>query len=438
MKEIFERLKADFEYTTGYEYVGLVKSIGAGFAARTHELMSKLRHIERQAFITTADEDALYLHGGELLELKAERTAEGNVVFSGQDGSVIPSGTVVKFNDIEYRTTKSETIIYRTYAIDAAVDGDKLTLPVRSWVVTGKYQVYAPADASQHPIDTAGTPTTQYLLQRQQLEGIDWKKLGSELVGIDTPNGVVLDAGSITNGQRIVVTRKYSDVIAATAVKSGAKGNRLKSELLKLSVTLPGVDDARVSVMNGGRDVEPTEEYRLRVKQFLSKPNAPFSKSDISQTIINAVPNLKYAWVKGGELERGKVKVFIMNHDFEASAEEQADALTATQSIRPAQMPEDSVTVTDADVRKIDVVINNLTPPTAELEEEVRRNIKHIFNTDLFEKGITTQQIESAVYRSEYSRQRVQSFTVESGSCARVSGVFWKLSNVNFTYKSTT
>jgi hypothetical protein len=32
MKEIFERLKADFEYTTGYEYVGLVKSIGAGFA----------------------------------------------------------------------------------------------------------------------------------------------------------------------------------------------------------------------------------------------------------------------------------------------------------------------------------------------------------------------------------------------------------------------
>jgi predicted nucleic acid-binding protein len=48
---------------------------------------------------------------------------------------------------------------------------------------------------------------------------------------------VVLDAGNITNGQRIVVTRKYSDVIAATAVKSGAKGNRLKSELLKPILT---------------------------------------------------------------------------------------------------------------------------------------------------------------------------------------------------------
>jgi hypothetical protein len=57
-------------------------------------------------------------------------------------------------------------------------------------------------------------------------------------------------------------------VIAATAVKAGARGNRLKSERLKLSVTLPGVDDARVSVMNGGKDVEPTEDYRLRVKQF--------------------------------------------------------------------------------------------------------------------------------------------------------------------------
>jgi predicted component of type VI protein secretion system len=40
---------------------------------------------------------------------------------------------------------------------------------------------------------------------------------------------------------------------------------------------------------------------------------------------------------------------------------------------------------------------------TAELEEEVRRNVKHIFNTDLFEKAVTLQQIESAVYRSEYS-----------------------------------
>jgi uncharacterized phage protein gp47/JayE len=102
--------------------------------------VSKLRHIERQAFITTADEDALYLHGGELLELKAERTAEGNIVFSGQDGSVIPSGAVVKFNDIEYRTTNRETIIYRTYATSSAeialadsVISDTVLLVIRAW-----------------------------------------------------------------------------------------------------------------------------------------------------------------------------------------------------------------------------------------------------------------------------------------------------------------
>jgi uncharacterized phage protein gp47/JayE len=106
-----------------------------------------------------------------------------------------------------------------------------------------------------------------------------------------------------------------------------------------LSETLSDVDDARVSVMDGGRDIESSDNYRFRIKQLLSRPNAPFSKSDISTKIITAVPNLKYAWVKGGELARGKVKVYIMNQNFSTSADEQTAALRAVQSIRPAQMP---------------------------------------------------------------------------------------------------
>jgi hypothetical protein len=137
--------------------------------------------IRAWSYIPTADEDALYLHGGELLELKAERNAEGNVVFSGQDAGV-------------------------------------------RWRI--------------NLILTSNNPT------------LNWQNQSVPI------NCRIYCVGS--------------------------------------------VDDA----CTFSRPV-------LYIIEFYHR--------------ANAVPNLKYAWVKGGELERGKVKVFIMNHDFEASAEEQAE-----------------------------------------------------------------------------------------------------------------
>ncbi len=77
MKEIWDKLKVDFEYYTGGKYIGLVKAIGAGFASRLSEFTSKLNFIEKQAFIETADRDYLYLHTGDLLPPKGSEVAEG-------------------------------------------------------------------------------------------------------------------------------------------------------------------------------------------------------------------------------------------------------------------------------------------------------------------------------------------------------------------------
>jgi len=79
MNDIFERLKVDFQYITGFMYKGLVASIGLGFASRLEEFASKLGFIEKQAFISTADKEYLYLKTGRLLPPKPALTAGGKV-----------------------------------------------------------------------------------------------------------------------------------------------------------------------------------------------------------------------------------------------------------------------------------------------------------------------------------------------------------------------
>lgn len=398
MIEILDKLKADFEYFTGGKYVGLVKALGAGFASRLHEFSSKLNFIEKQAFIETADKDYLYLHAGHLLAPKPSAVSEGFVVFFGEVGATVPVGTEIKDDKGGY-TTKVEGVVQRVqFTSIASVKGGRVTLPAN-----------------------LGVPSCVCVVN------------GVSVSATSTRLGFSFSSNSINQGDSVTVQVDKTNAVAVFSSVSGVEANRSFGDRLKTKVTIAGINkDAGVLSLSGGKDAENVEDYRKRVKFFMANPQAPFSENHIKALVLENVPTLKYAWVKGGEVESGRVKVYIINNEYNLTQAENVSAKNLVETIRPAQMKSELITIGLPVVRVQDVVIKDLLPFSEEMKEEVRKNIEYLFSVDLFERGIKLADIESTVYRTTRGLERVESFTVLAGSFLAESRTFRRLGNVVF------
>ena len=398
MEEILNKLKADFEYFTGGKYVGLVKAIGAGFASRLHEFSSKLNFIEKQAFVETADKDYLYLHAGYLLPPKGAEVAVGSVVFFGTIGATVPIGTEIKDDKSSY-ITRVEGVVQRVQftGVASVVDGT-VTLP-----------------------------------PNLEIPSCNCVANGVSVSATSTSLGFSFPAGNIIHGDTVIVQVDKTDAVSVFSNESGEQANRSFGDKLKTKVTIAGINkEAGVLVLSGGKDAEKVEDYRKRVKFFMANPQAPFSVNNIKMLLLENMPTLKHVWVKGGEVEDGKVKVYIVNGEYSITQDEISLAKKLIESIRPAQMKPDFIEVNLPIVKTQDVVIENLLPASEEMKEEVRKNIEYLFSVDLFEKEIKQADIESTIYRTERGLERVSSFSVLAGSFLSESITLRKLGNVIF------
>lgn len=108
-----------------------VRIAARAFAGAAHELHGHLAWAARQAFVSTADEDNLVLHGAEVgVPRKVATYATGNVTLSGTNGVGIPAGTRLQRADgVLYDVTTgaaiasgTATVIVR--ALTAGADGN--------------------------------------------------------------------------------------------------------------------------------------------------------------------------------------------------------------------------------------------------------------------------------------------------------------------------
>lgn len=398
MKDILDKLKTDFEYYTGGRYVGLVKAIGAGFASRLSEFTSKLGFIEKQAFISTADKDYLYLHAGNLLEPKPSLVSVGFVVFFGELGAIIPTGTQIQDDDSDFKTLSDDVIINYEFTGNVVVVDERASLPANTEV-----------------------PSCVCVVN------------GVIKNAISSIGSFSFEAGNLVDGEAVIVQVNKSGLVSVECTVAGILGNRELSDELKTKTTLEGINkELGVINISGGEDAEAVEDYRARVKYWLSNPQAPFSENHIREHLLNEVPTLKYVWIKGGDFEEGKVKIFVLNETDSLSQEESDRVVELTGNIKPAQMNPDFITVQLPVISVINVVIADLLPSHNEMKDEVRKNIEYLFDTDTFEKGISVNQIESTIYGTEFAGERVTSFSVVSGSFVPTTDTYWKLGSVVF------
>ena len=398
MQTILDKLKADFEYYTGAKYRGLIKAIGAGFASRLSEFQGKLSWIERQAFVSTADKEYLYLHAGELLPPKPAETATGYVIFLGNAGAEIPIGTEIKDDNSEYTTqSASEIEAYEFTETASVVDGQAILPP------------------------------------QPEVPSCECVANGEAKTAISSSDAFTFEAGTIQNGDSVTVKLSKSPLVAVISNTSGELGNKEFGEELKTKVTIDSINqEVFVYSISGGADEEDVEEYRARVKYFLANPQAPFSANHIRAELINGISTLKYVWVKGGEEEDGHVKIFVLNKDSNLSAEEEEQAIEIVQSLRPPQMNPANLTTSAPILKTTSIKIAEIYPSHDQMTDAVSKNLHTLFDDDLFERGVSEDAINSVIYRTEVNGERVQSFRLVSGACEAEDYTQWILGTVSF------
>jgi len=398
MEEIFKKLKVDFQFLTGYDYKGLVASIGAGFASRLSEFNSKLDFIKKQAFIATADKDYLYLHSGKMLSPKPPETAKGIVVFYGEEFVLVNSGTEIKDDNGSFRTLADATI--SKIILNGSVS-------VANGIAIFVYQA--------HEITNC----------KGEVNGVQ-----KDITVIDSDT-LQFEAGLLQDGETVQIITRHTATVQVTAVDSGIKGNRELNDVLKTKTTIENVDkEVGVILIAGGKDEESVEDYRKRVEEFIRNPQSPFNDNNIEYTLLNGIGTLKYVWVKS--VLEGTVQIIALNENMSLTQNEISTIVDKTKSIAPAQMDITAITATVPTVTGVQVVIQYLSPTSDGLKSAVEKNIEYIYNTDMYEKGISVSQLEATIYKTTNGAEQVDSFTLVSGETAPTDNVFWKYTGTTF------
>ena len=398
MDDIFQKLKTDFEFVTGWIYKGLAQALGAGYASRLKEFDDKLEFIKKNAFISTADKDYLYLNASNMISPNPAYIAQGLVVFYGINGSVIIAGTEIKDDNGTSKTISDVTIAETTLNGTVTVADGIATITIANQL----------------------TNTTALV-----------NAISKQITIIDGET-IQFEAGILATGSAVEI--KVSNALAnVVADEAGIAGNRVLNDVLKLKITIAGVNTEFGALqISGGADDEDVEAYRQRVMFFMSNPQAPFSKPNIIATNLERLSTLKFVWVKGGEVVDGTVQVISINNDYGLTAYEIDEISKNTKAIAPANLDTTAITVTNATVTSVDVVIEDLLPSSSGLQNEIRKNIEYFFDNDMYEKEITRSNLEAIIYRTTNGAEVVESFTLVSGWQTGVLNTFWKLDNVIF------
>jgi uncharacterized phage protein gp47/JayE len=402
VEDIFKKLKVDYEFVTGWIYKGLASALGAGFASRLKEFTDKLNFIKKQAFVATADKDYLYLNASELLPPKPAEIANGLVVFYGENGSVVPADTEIKDDNGVFKVISDATIAQTILNGTATVADGIATMIISNQL----------------------TSTTALVNDT------------SKQITIIDGDTIQFEAGTLQTGGavEIKVNNAPASVVAGEA---GIVGNRDLNDVLKLKITIAGVNTELGALqISGGVDDEDVEVYRQRVIYFKSNPQAPFSKQNIVATNKERLKTIKYVWVKNNDddvtIEDGEIRVIALNDDLGLTAYEIDEITKNTKAIAPANFASTGITTTSATVIGVDIVIQDLTPSSDGLKNEVKKNIEYFFDNDMYEIAVTQQNLEAIIYKTTNGAETVASFTLVGGWQVATDNTFWKLDNVIF------
>lgn len=264
--QIYDKMTADVSIETNGEAlkVDSVKTMLSALASRFFDVYRKRLNINKQSFIKTCDDEFLNIHGEPYgISLNPATPSEGNVVFNGTNGKIIPAGTQIQSVNGLVFTTQSEATISLQQITPSSINrvGDLVTINFST-----SHNI-----ASGFTIDsiTGATPS-------------DFN-VSSQVITAISPTAIIFTkagtAGSPT-GTIIVQWRSVQAPVKATT--SGASTNQNHGTLLKLTTPIADLNSNAFVAYDGltnGTDIEDAVSYRQRIKDRMANPISTFNNA---------------------------------------------------------------------------------------------------------------------------------------------------------------
>lgn len=266
--EVYQKTQADVSIETGGNAlkVNSYKILLASLAPRIFDLYKKRLNINKQSFIKTCDDEYLSYHGEPYnITLNSAKPAEGQVIFSGDNGYTIPSNSNIQSpNGIVYATQSDGTIsLQQITPISISRTGTKVTI-----VFSTPHNL-----ASGFIIDSiTGANQSDFNVSNQVVVASSSTILEFDKAGVQ---------GAAT-GTIIVQWKSVSIPVKATT--SGNITNQDPSTLLQLTSPIANINTncfVGLDSLSNGTDVEDNASYRSRIEYRMANPVAYFNNSFI-------------------------------------------------------------------------------------------------------------------------------------------------------------
>ena len=385
-KEVVSRSKADVQRELSQSNPFLKNSwLGAivtSAANRIFDFYIQLRVAIRENFPDTATEDRLVRWAAIWgLELIGASKSNGNVVATGDIGSVIVSGTIMTVSGVgDFSSTAPTTISSQTINIDDLTRvGSTVTAltPSEHRLANGVGVVIAGAANSEYNISAliivTGLQTFQY-----------------EVIGTP-PNeiGTSATATSITAS------------IPISSDDFGDAVNLVAGTQLTLQSPIVGVDDVLVvdfGAIGGGTNQETEESLRDRMLDRIQNPTAHFNVSAIVSK-ASEIAGVTRVFVQEVTPDAGQVTVFFMR-DGDANPIPTGSEITKVKdnilTIKPANTTDNDVIVLAPTGVVVDFTFSSITPDTATMQSAIKSNLEQFFA----ERSLIGVNIDEDAYRS--------------------------------------
>jgi uncharacterized phage protein gp47/JayE len=313
---------------------GVIRIIFDIESGQFESLYLALQLLLEDMFVSTASTQALVRHGDQYgLPMRVGTRATGTLMFSGEDGTFIPQGTLVSYDPgngidpIPFETTNDVTI-------PAPGDPTPPNVAVQGSAgnLTGAYEYVVtfitaqgetlPSDPSQIVVVNAGQvnlttiplggPGTMERMVYRDVNGQGNYRLIAEIA--DNTTQVYTDNAtdaSIVNAQTPPTTDTAHRVPAqGVAVDPGVDGNVTVGAITIISDGPATLSDViNITAFTGGADPEDSEVYRSRLLDFIQNPQTG-SVSDIEAWALS-VPGVETATVFENTPTNGTVTVRI-------------------------------------------------------------------------------------------------------------------------------
>lgn len=354
---------------------------------RIFDFYRQLGILAADIFIDTATGEALdRLASFRNITRNPAAASEGNIVFSGTAGSIIPISTTLQSSDAqEYVTVSDTTIAANAIAVTISRVGSTATA-----VTSSPHNLASGIDvviSGAVPADYNGTFT---------------------IMVIDAVTFTYTVSGSPASPATGVPIASYSTGL--TPVESSTEGeitNQTSGASLTLGSPIAGVNSSGFvdfDGLQGGTDEESDEDFRARAIEKWQNPNTPFNVDGIiSQAKL--VPGVTRVFVREITPGVGQVTIYFTRDNDESgsipSASEVDDVRDSILLIKPAHTVEVDVIVEAPVAVTADFIISGISPNTTTMQTAIQNNLEQLFD-ETTDVGVSLKQNDfiSAINRT--------------------------------------